>query len=104
MQTQGLKWLQEHHIRVIDATIPELFTSDHPTMVLTRNMLGAISQFDHSMRVATLKAARERKRACSTKRGLAGTTPSSALRHTSPKSAWLAMADFISCKCAELLT
>ena len=86
MQTQGLKWFQEHHIRVIDATIPDLFTSDHPTMVLT------------------LKAARERKRACSTKRGLAGTTPSPALRHTSPKSAWLAMADFISSKCAALLT
>ena len=40
---------------------PDFFTTDTPTAVLVRQVLGAVSQFEKANLVAKLRAARERK-------------------------------------------
>jgi DNA invertase Pin-like site-specific DNA recombinase len=49
-------------ITLIAADSPEAFLDDGPTSKLIRQILGAVAQFDKTMTVAKLKAARERKR------------------------------------------
>jgi DNA invertase Pin-like site-specific DNA recombinase len=45
----------------VPTSIPDFFTTDTPTAVLVRQVLGAISQFEKASLVAKLRAARERK-------------------------------------------
>ena len=46
---------------MVPTSAPDFFTTDTPTAVLVRQVLGAISQFEKATLVAKLRAARERK-------------------------------------------
>jgi DNA invertase Pin-like site-specific DNA recombinase len=48
-------------VRLIAADSPTAFLDDTPTAKLVRQLLGAVSEFDKTMLVAKLKAARDRK-------------------------------------------
>jgi DNA invertase Pin-like site-specific DNA recombinase len=50
-------------VRVVAADGTDLTTNDNPTTVMVRQILGAVAQFDKSMTVAKLRAARMRLRA-----------------------------------------
>ena len=50
-------------ITLIAADHPDAFTSDTPTAILVRQIIGAVAQFDKATLVAKLKGARDRKRA-----------------------------------------
>jgi DNA invertase Pin-like site-specific DNA recombinase len=45
----------------VPTSAPDFFTTDTPTAVLVRQVLGAVSQFEKANLVAKLRAARERK-------------------------------------------
>ena len=49
-------------IALVPASSPDFFTTDRPTAVLVRQVLGAIAQFEKASTVAKLAAARKRKR------------------------------------------
>ena len=50
-------------VALVPTSAPDHFTEDTPTVILVRQVLGAIAQFDKATLVAKLKAARDRKRA-----------------------------------------
>jgi hypothetical protein len=52
-------------IALIPATAPDFFTED----MLVRQVLGAVAQFEKTSLVAKLRAARDRKKAATSKRG-----------------------------------
>ncbi|ACL63296.1 recombinase family protein [Methylobacterium nodulans] len=58
----GYKFLQAQGITLIAADDPDSFSSDTPTAVLIRQILGAVSQFEKAMLVSKLAGARDRKR------------------------------------------
>jgi DNA invertase Pin-like site-specific DNA recombinase len=63
VQETGYQYLKDLGITLIAADDPDAFTSDTPTQVLIRQILGAVSQFQKAELVAKLAAARSRKRA-----------------------------------------
>ncbi len=63
VQETGYRMLKERGIDLIAADSPDGFLGESPTAELIRQVLGAVSQFEKSMTVAKLRAARERKRA-----------------------------------------
>jgi DNA invertase Pin-like site-specific DNA recombinase len=63
VQETGYQYLRNLGITLIAADEPDAFTSDTPTQVLIRQILGAVSQFQKAELVAKLPAARARKRA-----------------------------------------
>jgi DNA invertase Pin-like site-specific DNA recombinase len=63
VQETGYQRLKSLGIMLIAADHPGTFTGDSPTATLVRQILGAVSQFEKSMLVARVKAARDRKRA-----------------------------------------
>lgn len=63
IQETGYAYLRDLGISLIAVDDPDPFTSDTPTAVLIRQILGAVSQFDKASTVAKLKGARDRKRA-----------------------------------------
>lgn len=69
VQLIGHDYLKGLGVTLIPATAPDFFTEDTPTAVLVRQVLGAIAQFEKTSLVAKLKAARDRKRAETGKRG-----------------------------------
>ena len=62
VQLTGHDMLREMGIALVPASAPDFFTSDTPTAVLVRQVLGAIAEFDKASTVAKLAAARKRKR------------------------------------------
>src|SRR6187200_297069 len=62
VQLAGHDILKDLGIAIIPASAPDFFTEDTPTVVLVRQVLGAIAQFDKARTVAKLAAARKRKR------------------------------------------
>ena len=63
VQEVGFARLQELGVKLIAADSPEAFLDNTPTAKLVRQLLGAVSEFDKTMVVAKLKAARDRKKA-----------------------------------------
>lgn len=63
VQEIGYQRLREKGIELIAADSPDSFTSDTPTAVLIRQILGAVAQFDKAMLVEKLRGARDRKSA-----------------------------------------
>ena len=63
VQETGYQMLKDRGIELIAVDSPDSFIDDTPTAQLIRQVLGAVSQFEKSMIVAKLRAARERKRA-----------------------------------------
>jgi DNA invertase Pin-like site-specific DNA recombinase len=61
VQEVGFAKLQELGVSLIAADSPTAFLDDTPTAKLVRQLLGAVSEFDKTMLVAKLKAARDRK-------------------------------------------
>jgi len=61
VQEVGFSRLQELGVKLIAADSPTAFLDDTPTAKLVRQLLGAVSEFDKTMLVAKLKAARDRK-------------------------------------------
>ena len=61
VQEVGFARLQELGVKLIAADSPTAFLHDTPTAKLVRQLLGAVSEFDKTMLVAKLKAARDRK-------------------------------------------
>jgi len=61
VQEVGFARLQELGVKLIAADSPQAFLDNTPTAKLVRQLLGAVSEFDKTMLVAKLKAARDRK-------------------------------------------
>lgn len=62
VQLTGHDMLREMGIALVPASAPDFFTSDTPTAVLVRQVLGAIAEFEKASIVAKLAAARKRRR------------------------------------------
>jgi DNA invertase Pin-like site-specific DNA recombinase len=60
VQETGYQYLRDLGITLIVADDPDAFTSETPTAVLIRQVLGAVSQFQKAELVAKLKGARDR--------------------------------------------
>ena len=67
VQETGYRMLKVRGIELIAVDSPDSFIDDTPTAELIRQVMGAVSQFEKSMTVSKLRAARERKRAKSGK-------------------------------------
>jgi DNA invertase Pin-like site-specific DNA recombinase len=63
VQETGYQLLKAQGFDLIAADDPDAFTSDTPTQVLIRQVLGAVSQFEKANLVAKLKASRDRRSA-----------------------------------------
>jgi DNA invertase Pin-like site-specific DNA recombinase len=61
VQITGHDYLRSLGVELVPTSAPDFFTTDTPTAVLVRQVLGAISQFEKASLVAKLRAARERK-------------------------------------------
>jgi len=61
VQLAGHSYLKSLGVELVPTTAPDFFTTDTPTAVLVRQVLGAIAQFEKASLVAKLRAARERK-------------------------------------------
>jgi len=62
VQETGYQFLKRLGFTLIAVDDPDAFTSDTPTAVLIRQILGAVSQFEKASLVAKLAGARMRKR------------------------------------------
>jgi DNA invertase Pin-like site-specific DNA recombinase len=62
-QELGFQRLKQLGILLVAADHPQTFVGDSPTATLVRQILGAVSEFEKSMLVARLKAARDRIKA-----------------------------------------
>ena len=62
VQETGYQFLKRLGFTLIAVDDPDAFTSDTPTAVLIRQILGAVSQFEKASLVAKLAGARLRKR------------------------------------------
>lgn len=60
VQEVGYAMLRDRGIQLIAADDPDAFTSDTPTAIMVRQILGAVAQFEKAGIVAKLKGARER--------------------------------------------
>ena len=60
VQLAGHDYLKQLGVELVPTSAPDFFTTDTPTAVLVRQVLGAISQFEKATLVAKLKAARDR--------------------------------------------
>jgi DNA invertase Pin-like site-specific DNA recombinase len=69
VQLTGHDKLKELGVSLIPTTAPDHFTTDTPTSILIRQVLGAVAQFEKASLVAKLKAARDRKIAAGEKCG-----------------------------------
>jgi DNA invertase Pin-like site-specific DNA recombinase len=65
VQEVGFAMLRDLGITLIAADSPASFLDDGPTSKLTRQILGAVAEFDEAMTVAKLKCARHRARRAS---------------------------------------
>jgi DNA invertase Pin-like site-specific DNA recombinase len=63
VQLAGHDYLKQLGVELVPTSAPDFFTTDTPTAVLVRQVLGAVSQFEKATLVAKLKAARDRKAA-----------------------------------------
>lgn len=63
VQETGYTYLKGMGITLVPVDDPDAFTSDTPTQVLIRQILGAVAQFEKAMLVAKLAGARKRARA-----------------------------------------
>jgi DNA invertase Pin-like site-specific DNA recombinase len=63
VQITGHDYLRSLGVELVPTSAPDFFTTDTPTAVLVRQVLGAVSQFEKANLVAKLRAARERKAA-----------------------------------------
>jgi DNA invertase Pin-like site-specific DNA recombinase len=69
VQLTGHDYLRSLGVELVPTSAPDFFTTDTPTAVLVRQVLGAISQFEKASLVAKLRAARDRKKAATGKCG-----------------------------------
>jgi DNA invertase Pin-like site-specific DNA recombinase len=69
VQLTGHDKLKALGVSLIPTTAPDHFTTDTPTSILIRQVLGAVAQFEKAALVAKLKAARDRKIAAGEKCG-----------------------------------
>jgi DNA invertase Pin-like site-specific DNA recombinase len=69
VQLTGHDKLKALGVALIPTTAPDHFTTDTPTSILIRQVLGAVAQFEKAALVAKLKAARDRKIAAGEKCG-----------------------------------
>src|SRR5262249_14566194 len=69
VQLAGHDYLRNLGVELVPTSAPDFFTTDTPTAVLVRQVLGAISQFEKANLVAKLKSARDRKKALTGKCG-----------------------------------
>jgi DNA invertase Pin-like site-specific DNA recombinase len=68
VQEAGYAMLRKQGFTLIAADDPDAFTSDTPTAVMVRQILGAVSEFEKNGLVAKLKGARDRRSAIAGKR------------------------------------
>jgi DNA invertase Pin-like site-specific DNA recombinase len=68
IQESGFAMLRKQGTTLIAADDPDAFTSDTPTAVMVRQILGAVSEFEKNGLVAKLKGARDRRSAVAGKR------------------------------------
>jgi len=61
VQLAGHDYLKALGVELVPTSAPDFFTTDTPTAVLVRQVLGAVSQFEKATLVAKLRAARDRK-------------------------------------------
>jgi DNA invertase Pin-like site-specific DNA recombinase len=61
VQITGHDYLRSLGVELVPTSAPDFFTTDTPTAVLVRQVLGAVSQFEKANLIAKLRAARERK-------------------------------------------
>jgi DNA invertase Pin-like site-specific DNA recombinase len=61
VQLTGHDYLRSLGVELVPTSAPDFFTTDTPTAVLVRQVLGAVSQFEKANLVAKLRVARERK-------------------------------------------
>jgi DNA invertase Pin-like site-specific DNA recombinase len=61
VQITGHDYLRSLGVELVPTSAPDFFTTDTPTAVLVRQVLGAVSQFEKANLVAKLRAARERE-------------------------------------------
>jgi DNA invertase Pin-like site-specific DNA recombinase len=69
VQLTGHDKLKALGVLLIPTTAPDHFTTDTPTSILIRQVLGAVAQFEKAALVAKLKAARDRRIATGEKCG-----------------------------------
>jgi DNA invertase Pin-like site-specific DNA recombinase len=69
VQLTGHDKLNDLGVTLIPTTAPDHFTTDTPTAILIRQVLGAVAQFEKAALVAKMKAARDRKIAAGEKCG-----------------------------------
>jgi DNA invertase Pin-like site-specific DNA recombinase len=86
VQLTGHDYLRSLGVELVPTSAPDFFTTDTPTTVLVRRVLGAVSQFEKANLVAKLRAARERKIAA----GGRGSGASPTLRACRKWSRWCA--------------
>jgi DNA invertase Pin-like site-specific DNA recombinase len=86
VQITGHDYLRSLGVELVPTSAPDFFTTDTPTAVLVRQVLGAVSQFEKANLVAKLRAARERKMAA----GGRGSGASPMLRRCRRWSRWCA--------------
>lgn len=100
VQLAGHDMLKSLGLSIIPASAPDFFTTDTPTAVLVRQVLGAIAQFEKASAVAKLAAARKRKRErdgrCEGRKPLSETRPDAValarrLRRRRPKGGQLSL-------------
>lgn len=63
VQLTGHEMLKQLGYELVPVDAPNHFTDDTPTVVMVRQILGAVSEFEEAQIVSKLKAARTRKRA-----------------------------------------
>jgi DNA invertase Pin-like site-specific DNA recombinase len=63
VQETGFAYLRDLGVTLVASDDPDAFTSDTPTAIMVRQILGAVAQFEKASLVAKLKGARDRKRA-----------------------------------------
>jgi DNA invertase Pin-like site-specific DNA recombinase len=85
VQESGFAMLRKQGLTLIAADDPDAFTSDTPTAVMVRQILGAVSQFEKNGIVAKLKGARDRRSAAIGKRMRAARAMTIRRRNLSPR-------------------
>jgi DNA invertase Pin-like site-specific DNA recombinase len=85
VQITGHDYLRSLGVELVPTSATDFFTTDTPTAVLVRQVLGAVSQFEKANLVAKLRAARDRSR-----QGAAAVGASPTLRRCRRWSRWCA--------------
>ena len=68
VQEEALSYLKKLGLKLLHSKIPQLFMSQDPLMIFLRQILGAFSQLENSIRVSTLADGRRRAKKTTSRR------------------------------------